>query len=84
LNAAGAERVVLSMAIATSALFRAGRLLEPEKITSSIDEARMDLCEDSPMTHAALRPDLISRSRLAQPRQSGLVQSGNPSVRRTT
>src|SRR5689334_13149323 len=38
------------MAIATSALFRAGRLLEPEKITSSIDAARMDLCEDSPMT----------------------------------
>src|SRR5215475_13504556 len=48
------------MAIATSALFRAGRLLEPEKITSSIDAARMDLCEDSPMTQrkASTRFDL--------------------------
>src|SRR5262249_55343818 len=38
------------MAIATSALLRGGRLLDPEKITSSMDEARMDLYEDSPIT----------------------------------
>src|SRR4029434_327671 len=38
------------MAIASSALFLAGREFEPEKITSSMDAARMDLCEDSPMT----------------------------------
>src|SRR4249919_943713 len=48
------------MAIATSALLRAGRVFEPEKITSSIDAARMDLCEDSPMTqrNASTRFDL--------------------------
>ena len=43
LKADGAERSELSIEIATSALLRAGRLLEPEKITSSIEEARMDL-----------------------------------------
>src|SRR6185295_6507376 len=50
LKAAGADRDELSMAIATSALLRAGRVFDPEKITSSIEEARMDLYEDSPMT----------------------------------
>src|SRR6185503_15272356 len=50
LKAGGADRDELSMAIATSALLRAGRVFEPEKITSSIDAARMDLCDDSPMT----------------------------------
>ena len=35
---------------ATLALFLAAGCLEPEKITSSMDAARMDLCEDSPMT----------------------------------
>src|SRR5665647_1349077 len=60
LNAAGAERSALSIEIATSALLRAGRELEPEKITSSIEEARMDLCEDSPITQrsASTRFDL--------------------------
>src|ERR1700688_3970904 len=60
LKAAGAERSLLSMEIATSALLRAGRELEPEKITSSIDAARMDLCEDSPITQrsASTRFDL--------------------------
>ena len=60
MKAAGAERVELSIAIATSALFRAGRLFEPEKITSSMDEARIDLCEDSPITqrNASTRFDL--------------------------
>ena len=50
----------LSIAIATSALLRAGRVFDPEKITSSIDAARMDLCEDSPMTqrNASTRFDL--------------------------
>ncbi len=48
------------MEIATSALLRAGRLLEPEKITSSIEDARIDLCEDSPITqrNASTRFDL--------------------------
>src|SRR5476651_565056 len=50
LKAAGAERSELSIEIATSALLRAGRVLEPEKITSSIEDARMDLYEDSPIT----------------------------------
>src|ERR1051326_2247779 len=60
LKAAGADRDELSMAIATSALLRAGRVFEPEKITSSIDAARMDLCDDSPMTqrNASTRFDL--------------------------
>src|SRR3974390_3885984 len=60
LKAAGAERSELSIAIATSALLRAGRELEPEKITSSIEEARMDLWEDSPITQrsASTRLDL--------------------------
>src|SRR5262245_53389333 len=60
LNAAGADRDELSMAMATSALLREGRVFEPEKITSSIDAARMDLCEDSPMTqrNASTRFDL--------------------------
>src|SRR5690348_6169852 len=48
------------MAIATSALLRAGRLLDPEKITSSIEAARMDLWDDSPITQrsASTRFDL--------------------------
>src|ERR1700688_4614584 len=60
LKAAGAERSELSIEIATSALLRAGRLLEPEKMTSSIEEARMDLYEDSPITQrsASTRLDL--------------------------
>ena len=46
--------------IATSALLRAGRLLVPEKITSSMSAARMALCEVSPMTQrsASTRFDL--------------------------
>src|ERR1017187_5847274 len=60
LKADGAERSELSIEIATSALVRAGRVLEPEKITSSIEEARMDLYEDSPITQrsASTRLDL--------------------------
>src|SRR5476651_527909 len=60
LKADGAERSELSIEIATSALLRAGRVLEPEKITSSIEEARMDLYEDSPITQrsASTRLDL--------------------------
>src|SRR5450759_5996472 len=60
LNADGAERSALSIDIPTSALLRAGRLLVPEKITSSIEEARMDLYEDSPITQrsASTRLDL--------------------------
>ena len=42
LNSAGATRFVLSMVIVTSALLRAGLDCVPEKITSSIADARMD------------------------------------------
>ena len=60
MNADGAERSALSIEIPTSALLRAGRLLVPEKITSSMEEARMDLYEDSPITQrsASTRLDL--------------------------
>src|SRR4029079_18977967 len=60
LNAAGAPRSELSIIIPTSALLRAGRDVLPEKMTSSIDAARMDLCEDSPITQrsASTRFDL--------------------------
>src|SRR5690554_4118244 len=50
LNWAGAVRSVLSRVTTTSAELRAGRLLEPEKITSSMPEARMALYELSPIT----------------------------------
>src|SRR3954471_6103273 len=60
LNAAGAARCELSIEIATSALLRAGRDVLPEKMTSSIDAARIDLCEASPITQrsASTRFDL--------------------------
>ena len=60
LTAAGAERSELSIVIATSAWLRAGRLLEPAKITSSMSAARIDLCEVSPITQrsASTRLDL--------------------------
>src|SRR6185437_5779666 len=60
LNAEGAERSALSIEIPTAALLRAGRLLVPEKITSSMVEARMDLYEDSHITQrsASTRLDL--------------------------
>ena len=41
LKAAGAVRFELSIATITSAMLRAGRLSVPEKITSSMAEARM-------------------------------------------
>ena len=46
--------------IATSALLRAGRVLVPEKITSSMSAARIALCELSPITQrsASTRFDL--------------------------
>src|SRR5688572_25731423 len=48
------------MRIDTSAVLRGGRLLVPEKITSSISDARMDLNEVSPITQrsASTRLDL--------------------------
>src|SRR3984885_6838510 len=60
LNCAGALRVLLSISIDTSALLRAGRLLVPAKITSSMSAARMALWDDSPMTQrsASTRFDL--------------------------
>ena len=50
LNSTGAVRFELSRKIVTSALLRAGRVTVPEKITSSIAEARIDLYELSPIT----------------------------------
>src|SRR5216683_6594976 len=50
LKAAGAERSELSSTSTISAALRAGRLLVPEKMTSSISAARMALCELSPIT----------------------------------
>src|SRR5216683_2279340 len=60
LNWAGALRSELSIIIATSALLRAGRLLVPAKITSSMSAARIALWDDSPMTQrsASTRFDL--------------------------
>src|SRR5216684_7794853 len=60
LNCAGALRAALSITMPTSALLRAGRLLVPEKITSSMSAARMALWDDSPMTQrsASTRFDL--------------------------
>src|SRR5258707_15372845 len=60
LNCAGAERSELSRNSVTSALLRAGRLLVPLKMTSSIPDARSDLCEVSPITQrsASTRFDL--------------------------
>src|SRR6185503_10859807 len=54
------SRLELSMRIATSALLRDGRLLVPEKMTSSISAARIDLCDVSPITQrsASTRLDL--------------------------
>ena len=60
LNAAGARRSELSRTRPTSAMLREGRLPEPEKITSSMPDARMLLYELSPMTQrrASTRLDL--------------------------
>src|SRR5690606_24471939 len=60
LKAGGAERSELSRKSVTSAVLRAGRVPEPEKMTSSIPEARMFLYELSPMTqrNASTRLDL--------------------------
>src|ERR1044071_2417764 len=60
LSCAGAVRSVLSRMRVTSAELRAGRLPEPEKITSSMPEARMALYELSPITQrmASTRLDL--------------------------
>ena len=53
-------RSELSSTSVTSALLRAGRLPEPEKITSSMPEARIALYELSPITQrsASTRLDL--------------------------
>src|SRR5450759_1775964 len=78
LNADGAERSALSIDIPTSALLRAGRLLVPEKITSSIEEARMDLYEDSPITQRS------ASTRLDLPQPFGTTTPVSPgSIRKT-
>ena len=60
LNADGALRSLLSTMTLTSAWLRAGRPVLPEKITSSISDARMALYDASPMTQrtASTRLDL--------------------------
>src|SRR5271155_3554101 len=60
LKAAGARRSELLSVSPTSALLRDGRRPEPEKITSSMPEARMFLNELSPITQrrASTRFDL--------------------------
>ena len=60
LKAAGARRSELSSTSPTSALLREGRRPEPEKMTSSMPEARMFLNEFSPITQrsASTRFDL--------------------------
>ncbi len=60
LNAAGARRSELSRTRPTSAILREGRLPVPEKITSSMPDARMFLYELSPITqrNASSRLDL--------------------------
>jgi hypothetical protein len=60
LKAAGARRSWLSIVRWTSAMLRDGRVPEPEKITSSMPDARMFLCELSPITQrrASTRFDL--------------------------
>src|SRR3954451_8891502 len=63
LNCAGAERSALSRNSITSAVLRAGRLLVPLKITSSMPAARSDLCEVSPIT----QPSGSTRLDLPQP-----------------
>src|SRR5690606_5554140 len=59
-SAAGAVRSELSSTSVTSAELRPGRLLDPEKITSSMPEARIALYELSPITQrsASTRLDL--------------------------
>src|SRR3990170_2948364 len=60
LKADGAVRSLLSRKSVTSAVLRAGRVPEPEKMTSSIPDARMFLYELSPITqrNASTRLDL--------------------------
>src|SRR5579864_1754358 len=78
LNAEGAERSALSIEIPTSALLRAGRLLVPEKITSSMVDARIDLYEDSPITQRS------ASTRLALPQPFGPTTPVSPgSIRKS-
>src|SRR5690606_16390010 len=60
LKAGGALRSVLSRKRVTSAVLRAGRVAEPEKMTSSMPDARIFLYELSPITqrNASTRLDL--------------------------
>src|SRR5579884_3318075 len=83
LNAAGAERSELSMRIATSAWLRAGRCVEPERMTSSIDDARIDLKDDSPITHliASTRFDFPQPFGPTTPVKPGSTKDLNPSSR---
>src|SRR6478672_2475232 len=72
LNSAGALRSALSRKIVTSAELRSGRVLVPEKITSSMAAARMLLCELSPITHRS------ASSRLDLPQPLGPTTPVNP------
>ena len=68
----GREPLGVSMKIVTSAALRAGRAVVPEKITSSMAAARMDLCEVSPMTQRS------ASSRFDLPQPFGPTTPVNP------
>ena len=72
IKAAGAVRLALSSTSPTSAILREGRLPEPEKITSSMPDARMDLYELSPITQR------IASTRLDLPQPFGPTMPVNP------
>src|SRR5689334_12061336 len=73
LKPTGACRSALSRVIATSAKLRAGRVAVPEKMTSSMPEARMFLCELSPITQRS------ASSRLDLPQPFGPTTPVRPS-----
>ena len=78
LKAAGAVRSELSRNNVTSAVLRAGRLPEPEKMTSSMPEARMFLYEFSPITQRR------ASTRLDLPQPLGPTTPVNPSSMRNS
>ena len=73
LKPCGARRSELSMRSATSAKWRAGRLAEPAKITSSIPSPRMAVGRVSPMTQR------IASSRFDLPQPFGPTTPVSPS-----
>src|SRR5882672_10292262 len=83
LKAAGAERSELSSTSTISAALRAGRLLVPEKMTSSISAARIALCELSPITqrNASTRFDLPQPFGPTTPVSPGSIKNSQGSTK---